>query len=230
MTEAQALFDEKVAPVSPEELKSPVLHSVLNDEKVKELTFGAKGVGSQGDGTVQMLARDEESQKKLVEYLVNVRHMTSYKLTLKPNTTVRRAVIPVAGFGTRLYPETRGVKKEFCPVVDQDGLLKPGILVLLEELDNIDIEEICLILNREEQAYYEEFFFKPLSDEHYEKLSESMKEYEKKIKRIASKLRFVYQEEQKGFGHAVYQAREFTKGEPVLLLLGDTIYKSNNGV
>lgn len=230
MTEAQALFDEKVAPVSPEELKSPVLHSVLNDDNIKELTYGAKGVGSQGDGTVQLLAKDEESQKKLVDYLENVRHMTSYKLTLKPNTTVRRAVIPVAGFGTRLYPETRGVKKEFCPVVDSDGLLKPGILVLLEELDNIDIEEICLILNREEKAYYEDFFFKPLSDEHYEKLSESMKAYEKKIKRIASKLSFVFQEEQKGFGHAVYQALEFTKSEPVLLLLGDTIYKSNNGI
>lgn len=230
MTEAQAIFDEKIAPVSPVELKSPVLHSVLQDENVIALSYGGKGVGSQGDGTVQLLAKDQESQQKLVEYLENVRHMTAYTLTLKPNLSVRKAIIPVAGFGTRLYPETRGVKKEFCPVIDSDGMLKPGILVLLEELDSIDIEEICLILNREEQSYYEDFFFKKLPDEHYEKLPEHMKKYEKKIQRIASKLKFVYQEEQKGFGHAVYQACDFAGGEPVLLLLGDTIYKSSNGV
>lgn len=230
MTEAQELFDEKVRPMCPDELEAPVLHSVLNDPHVKELTYGAKGVGSQGDGTVQFLAKDERTQQQLLAYLQERRGMTAYSLTLKPNRTVRKAVIPVAGFGTRLYPETRGVKKEFCPVIDKDGLVKPAILVLLEELDSIEIDEICLILNKEEQSYYEDFFFKPLSEEHYSKLSMQMKEYEKKIRKIAEKISFVYQEEQKGFGHAVYQAREFTDGEPVLLLLGDTIYQSNTTV
>lgn len=230
MTEAQSLFDDKVAPMCPEELIAPVLHSVLEDETVRSLTFGAKGVGSQGDGTVQFLAKDEESQRELISYLENIKGMTSYALTLKPHNAIRKAIIPVAGFGTRLYPETRGVKKEFCPVVDKDGLLKPGILVLLEELDDIEIEEICLILNREEQVYYEDFFFKPLPENHYNKLTESMKEYEKKIRRIASKLSFVYQEEQRGFGHAVYQAREFAGDDSVLLLLGDTIYESANSI
>lgn len=230
MIEAQKLFDEKVAPMCPQELTAPVLHSVLNDEKVKELTYGAKGVGSQGDGTVQFLAKDADTQQQLIDYLKNVRGMTAYSLTLKPNNAVRKAIIPVAGFGTRLYPTTRGVKKEFCPVVDHDGLVKPAILVLLEELDEIEIEQICLILNREEEQYYRDFFMKDLPEKHYEKLSKEMKEYEKKIRRIAGKLTFVFQDEQKGFGHAVYQAKEFTKGEPVMLLLGDTIYKSFSGV
>ena len=230
MIEAQKLFDEKVAPMCPQELTAPVLHSVLNDEKVKELTFGAKGVGSQGDGTVQFLAKDADTQQQLIEYLQNERGMTAYSLTLKPNNAVRKAIIPVAGFGTRLYPTTRGVKKEFCPVVDHDGLVKPAILVLLEELDEIEIEQICLILNREEEQYYRDFFMKDLPEKHYEKLSKEMKEYEKKIRRIASKLTFVFQDEQKGFGHAVYQAKEFTQNEPVMLLLGDTIYKSFSGV
>ena len=57
-----------------------------------------------------------------------------------------------------------------------------------------------------------------------------MKKYEEKIKRIAKKLKFVYQDEQRGFGHAVYQAKDFAQGEPVLLLLGDTIYQSNTNV
>lgn len=227
MTQAQVLFDEKVAPMCPEELAAPVLHRILEDSVVKSLTYGAKGVGSQGDGTVQFLARDEETQKKLADYLKNDKGMTTYTLTLKPNTTVRKAVIPVAGFGTRLYPETRGVKKEFCPVVDKDGLVKPVILVLLEELDQIEIEDICLIINKEEKAYYENFFLKPLPLEHYRKLPKDMKAYEDKIQRIGKKIRFVFQDEQKGFGHAVYQSRSFAAGEPVLLLLGDTIYHSN---
>lgn len=230
MTEAQQLFDTKLMPMCPSELTAPVLHSVLNDPKVKELTFGAKGVGSQGDGTVQLLARDEATQKILVDYLKNERGMTAYKLSLKPKSLIRKAVIPVAGFGTRLYPQTRGVKKEFCPVIDKDGLLKPAILVLLEELDNIGIEEICLIINEEEKSFYEDYFNKPLSEEHLSKLSKQMREYEGRISRIGQKIHFVVQSEQSGFGHAVYQSREFAAGEPVLLHLGDTIYQSNSEI
>lgn len=229
MIEAQKLFDEKVAPMCPKELTSPVLHATLADEEIVKLTYGGKGVGSQGDGTVQFLAKSEEDQKKLIDYLINVKNMTAYPLTLTPNRSVRKAIIPVAGFGTRLYPATRGIKKEFCPVVDKDGLVKPAILVLLEELDSIDIEKICLILNREEEAFYTDYFNNPISDNHYQKLPKAMQEYEKKISRIAKKLEFVYQDEQKGFGHAVYQARSFANQEPVLLLLGDTIYQSSNG-
>lgn len=228
MIEAQQIFDEKVAPMCPDELASPVLHSTLNDAKIKELTYGGKGVGSQGDGTVQFLAKSEEDQKALVDYLTNVKKMVAYPLTLKPNRSVKKAVIPVAGFGTRMYPATRGIKKEFCPVVDKDGLVKPAILVLLEELDQIEIEEICLILNREEESYYTDYFYTPISEEHYRKLPANMQEYEQKIRKIARKLKFVYQDEQKGFGHAVYQARQFAGDDSVLLLLGDTIYQSKS--
>lgn len=230
MTEAQKIFDEKVAPMCPSELKSPVLHATLEDEYIKSLTYGGKGVGSQGDGTVQFLAKSEENQNKLMDYLNNEKNMTAYSLTLTPNRSVKKAIIPVAGFGTRMYPATRGIKKEFCPVVDNDGLVKPAILVLLEELDRIEIEEICLILNREEEAYYNDYFYRSLPEHHFEKLPVAMQEYEKKIERIARKLKFVYQEEQKGFGHAVYQARQFADNEPVLLLLGDTIYQSNSEI
>ena len=88
-------------------------------------------------------------------------------------------------------------------MVDRDGLVKPAILILLEELDRIDISEICLIVNNDDKPYYEDFFMKPLEIEHYNKLPNNMKAYEEKIRRISKKLRFVVQEEQKGFGHAV---------------------------
>lgn len=230
MCEAQALFDEKVAPLCPQELTSPVLHETLRDEYIRNLTYGGKGVGSQGDGTVQFLAKDADTQRELLRYLEQDKGMHAYPLTLKPKSAVRKAIIPVAGFGTRLYPETRGIKKEFCPVVDRDGLVKPAILILLEELDAIEMEEICLVINSEERPVYEDYFFKTLSEEHYRKLPKQMQAYEDKIRRIAGKLTFQVQKEQLGFGHAVYQCKEYAAGEPVMLLLGDTIYQSNTGV
>lgn len=86
MIKAQELFDEKVAPMCPQELTSPVLHSVLRDENIKQYVYGSKGVGSQGDGTVQFLAKDTECQKLLMEYLEKERNMTAYPLTLQPDT------------------------------------------------------------------------------------------------------------------------------------------------
>ncbi len=230
MTEAQALFDDKVRPMSPVQLASPVLHDVLSDLTIKKLTYGAKGVGSQGDGAVQFLAKDSEKQGMLLDYLQNERGMTAFSLTLEPYKTIRKAVIPVAGFGTRLYPETRFIKKEFCPVVDRDGLVKPALLVLLEELDRIGIEEICLVISPEEETLYRDLFFRPLPDNHYAKLSPAMKQYEDRIRHLAEKLCFVYQMESKGFGHAVFQAKEFAGDDPVLMLLGDTIYESGTSM
>jgi len=227
MTEAQQIFDTKVAPMCPEELRAPVLHSVLNNTRVKDLTYGGKGVGSQGDGTVQFLAKDKKCQDDLIDFLSHSLGLSAYPLTLKPQKAIKKAIIPVAGFGTRLYPETRFTKKELCPVVDLDGLVKPILLVLLEQLDAIGIEEICLIISPEDEKMYKDLLLRPLSRKHYEKLPEKMKAYEDKMTKIMKKLSFVTQIEPKGFGHAVYQAASFAGKEPVLLLLGDTIYKSN---
>ncbi len=105
-------------------------------------------------------------------------------------------------------------------------MLKPAILVLLEELDSIGIEKICLVIGEEDRAAYQEFFEKELSEEHLFKLPEEMRQYEQRIMRIGKKLRYVVQQERKGFGHAVYQCRNFTNREPVLLLLGDMLYRS----
>jgi UTP-glucose-1-phosphate uridylyltransferase len=228
MTEAQQLFDEKIAPASPDELKAPKLHSVLNDETVKELTYGGKGVGSGGDGSVQFLAKNEAAQIQLKEYLNNI-GLTAYSFTIQPMHRVHKAIIPVAGFGTRLYPATRSVKKEFMPIVDSDGLTKPIILILLEQLYESGINEICLVVGDESDIdMYKKFFEQSLSEVHLQKLPVNMREYEHKILQIGKMLTFRIQKERKGFGHAVYQCRDFIGGEPVLLLLGDTIYRSAN--
>ncbi len=227
MTEAEKMFDEMVAPMSPA-LWSPKLHSVLQDPNIQPMVWGGKGVGSHGDGSVQFLARSEEDQQHLLDYL-NDRGMRAYKLTLKPVHTVRKAIIPVAGFGTRLYPATRALKKDFFPIPCPDGMVRPVILILLEELVKSGIEEICLVLgSEEERQQYADYFERPLPEEHMRKLNSEAQEMEARILAIGKRLHYVYQREKRGFGHAVYQAAQFAGNEPVLLLLGDTIYRSDS--
>ena len=216
MTEAEALFDEKVAPMSPA-LWSPILHGVLQDPNIQPLVWGGKGVGSHGDGSVQFLAKSEEAQTQLMNYL-NDHGMKAYKLTLKPVHTVRKAIIPVAGFGTRLYPATRALKKDFFPIPCPDGMVRPVILILLEELVQSGIEEICLVLgSEEERQQYADYFERPLVEEHLRKLNPEAQEYENHILDIGKRLHYVYQKEKRGVGN-----------EPVLLLLGDTLYRSDS--
>ena len=227
MTEAEDMFDKYIAPMSPA-LWAPKLHQVLQDPQIQQWVWGGKGVGSHGDGSVQFLARSAEDQQRVIDYL-NAQGMRAYPLTLRPVHTVRKAIIPVAGFGTRLYPATRSLKKDFFPIPCADGMVRPVILILLEELVKSGVEEICLVLgSEEERILYTEFFERPLSDEHLRKLNKEAQEYENRILDIGKRLHYVYQHEKRGFGHAVYQAAEFANNEPVLLLLGDTLYRSQS--
>ena len=227
MTEAEDMFEKYVTPMS-DALRAPKLHEVLKDPKIQPLVYGGKGVGSHGEGSVQFLAKDAEAQQQLIDYL-NKQGMKAYPLTLNPVHTVRKAIIPVAGFGTRLYPATRALKKDFFPIPCPDGMVRPVILILLEELVKSGVEEICLVLgSKEERQQYKDFFDRPLSEEHLRKLPAESQEYENEILAIGKRLRYVYQNEKRGFGHAVYQAAEFAAGDPVLLLLGDTLYRSNS--
>ena len=227
MTHAEEMFDQHIAPMSPA-LWAPKLHEVLHDPQIQPMVWGGKGVGSHGDGSVQFLARSEEDQQRLKDYL-NAQGMKAYTLTLHPVHTVRKAIIPVAGFGTRLYPATRSLKKDFFPIPCSDGMVRPVILILLEELVKSGVEEICLVLgSEEERIQYTEFFERPLSDEHLSKLNKEAQEYENRILDIGKRLHYVYQREKRGFGHAVFQAVEFANNEPVLLLLGDTLYRSQS--
>ena len=226
MTEAEELFNSHIMPMCPSELEAPKLRATLADPNIQPLVYGGKGVGSHGDGSVQFLARDPDCQQKLIDYL-KAKGMKAYPLTIKPVHTVRRAIIPVAGFGTRLYPATRALKKDFFPIPCPDGMVRPVILILIEELIQSGIEEICLVLGSEdERRLYADFFERPIDDDHMSKLSKEAQEYENHIVDIGKRLRYVYQREKRGFGHVVYQAAQFARNEPVLLMLGDTLYRS----
>jgi galactokinase len=67
MVEAQKVFDEFVQPACPEELTAPKLHQVLRYPKIKHLIWGGKGVGSQGDGSAQFVAKGEKEREELME-------------------------------------------------------------------------------------------------------------------------------------------------------------------
>jgi len=228
MTKAQMEFDEYLTPACPSQLTAPVLHKLLKHKSIEPLILGGKGVGSQGDGSAQFIVRDAKSQAKLIEIIERDFDMSCLGLVLGASRKIRKAVIPAAGFGTRLFPASKAIKKELFPIIDQDGRAKPVILVILEEALSAGIEEFCLIVQEEDRALFEEFFNTPPSVHNWNKLSREDQKYFQSIMDIGSKISYVTQKTQDGFGHAVYCARDWVGEEPFLLMLGDHLYASDN--
>jgi len=105
------------------------------------------------------------------------------------------AIIPAAGHGTRFLPVTRVVPKEMLPIGT-----KPALELIVDEAKGAGADEIILIISHGKELIREYFKADPM-------------------------IRFVYQDEQKGLGHAVLQAAPFVggSGDPVLILLGDAL-------
>jgi UTP-glucose-1-phosphate uridylyltransferase/mevalonate kinase len=230
MIESQKEFDTYASPVCPEELTAPVLHSVINHPSLQKYIYGAKGVGSQGDGTAQFLARSEEDQERIIDIIENELNLSCLGLTLSSGPKVRKALIPAAGFGTRMFPASKATKKELFPVIDQDGIAKPAILLIVEEAIQAGIEEVIIIVQPDDLDDFRKFFTTQISIENYNKLPIHFQDYSRRIIEIGQKIKFITQINQEGFGHAIYCAREAIGNEPFLLMLGDHIYRSNSEV
>jgi len=141
---------------------------------------------------------------------------------------VRKAVITAAGKGTRQYPASTAVQKEMFPMVDRDGLTKSVIQIIGEEAIDSGIEEICIITQPGEESLYRDYF-RRLDDDMVKSFRGkdwAILESEK-LGAFGERLHFAEQRSPEGFGHAVYQAREFVGDEPFLLLLGDHVYISD---
>ncbi len=227
MREAQQAFDRDAAPVCPDELRAPVLHRVLAHPSVQPHVWGGKGVGSQGDGAAQFVARSAADQKAAVEMLERELGVSCLTLTLGTGPSVRRALIPAAGFGTRLFPASKATKKELFPVVDRDGVAKPAILLIVEEALDAGVDEVVIVVQPDDLEDFEAFFATQISIENFNKLAPRSQQYARRILEIGRRVRFVAQRAQEGFGHAVYCAREALADEPFLLMLGDHLYRSN---
>ena len=140
-------------------------------------------------------------------------------------TRIRKAVITAAGRGTRQYPASSAVQKEMFPLVDKDGLTKPVIQIIGEEAIEAGVEEICIVTQPGEEALYRQYF-RRMNDETLRAFRG--KDWailaSEKLQAFGERLHFVSQDSPEGYGHAVYQSREFVGDEPFLLLLGDHIY------
>lgn len=142
---------------------------------------------------------------------------------------IRKAVITAAGRGARLYPAATPVQKSMLPIVDRDGFVKPAIQLIAEEALFSGAEELCIVCA-------------PGDEEQYIAQLRSLREnlliaYEgadwaklqaERIDDLLGRLSFRAQAEPLGYGHAVACARDFTAGEPFLLLLGDHLYLSKD--
>jgi len=134
---------------------------------------------------------------------------------------IRKAVLPVAGLGTRFLPATKVVPKELLPIVD-----KPVIQYLVEEAVQSGIEEIIFVITEEKELIREHFSPQP-------KLEKILKERGKTeaLKKILpiqkmAKFKYVYQDFPHGDGHAVLCAEKLVGNEPFLVLFGDDIVKN----
>jgi len=227
MSEAQNEFDKYLIPACPSQLTAPVLHRLLSYGPIQPFILGGKGVGSQGDGSAQLIVKDEECQERIIGIIEGELGMSCLKLVVRSGRKVRKAVIPAAGFGTRLFPASKAVKKELFPVIDKTGRAKPAILAIVEEALLSGIEEIGIVVQTADKPVFEAFFNDPPSIENFNKLSQEEQQYCSTLVELGHHITFITQDVQEGFGHAVYCARPWTNGEPFLLMLGDHLYASD---
>ncbi len=132
---------------------------------------------------------------------------------------IKKAILPVAGFGTRFLPATKSQPKEMLPVVD-----KPVIQYLVEEAVASGIEEIIFVTGRGKRAIEDHFDVAyELENTLVEKGKTAVLEEVQEIAKLA-KFTYVRQPYPLGDGHALLQAAHIARYEPVLVLFGDCIY------
>ena len=139
---------------------------------------------------------------------------------------VVKAVVPAAGLGTRHFPASHAVKKELFPVVGPDGIARALIHYHFLELVKAGIEEICVIVQAGEDRAIRAYLEGP-GDEYLARLAKhpALLDEARQMKQLAGRIRFAIQQSQEGYGHAVYQTRAFANGQPVLLCLGDHLFR-----
>ena len=138
--------------------------------------------------------------------------------------TIRKAVIPAAGFGTRLLPASKSQPKEMLPIVDT-----PTIQYVVEEAVAAGITDILMIIGKGKRAI-EEHFYRNFELELELEEKGKIEELEK-LKRISdlANVHFVWQKELNGLGDAISYARNHVGNEPFAVLLGDTLVRSDSG-
>src|SRR5262245_28725331 len=141
---------------------------------------------------------------------------------------VRRAVVPAAGLGTRLFPASHAVKKELFPVVGTDGIARALFHYHLLELEAAGIEQVCIIVQPGEDEIIRSYLRGP-GDDYIRRLAKypALQAEAARMRSYADRISFAAQTTQEGYGHAVFQSRSFVGGEPFLLCLGDHLFRGS---
>lgn len=135
---------------------------------------------------------------------------------------VRKAVIPVAGFGTRFLPATKAQPKEMLPLVD-----KPIIQYVVEDAVSAGIEDIILVTGWHKRNIEDHFDY-PYELE--KRLEEAGKQEQlEEIRRIAEMANFYYVRQKGPLGNAtpIWNARNFIENEPFIVLWGDDFIEAS---
>jgi UTP--glucose-1-phosphate uridylyltransferase len=135
-----------------------------------------------------------------------------------------KAIIPIAGLGTRLLPLSKVIPKAMLPVHN-----KPSVQWIVEELNDAGVNEIIFITSKGQDMVKEYFTEHNWYDEELKKREHhEHAEHLEKIRNLA-KFHFVEQTEQLGDGHAILQAKELIKdNEPAMVIFGDCLYQGDN--
>ena len=228
MVEAQEAFDKYAMPMCPSQLTSPNLHKVLAHAPLLPHIWGGKGVGSQGDGCAQLLCRTEEDVERVMRIVQDDLGMSCMPLQIGASRSVTQALIPAASFSQALFPASKCLPPALFPVLDADGLLKPAILILVEEALAAGLDRVVIVVSSAQKPEFELIFHKQPSIRDYNRLPPRLQQYADKIVELGQKVKLVVQEEQHGLGHAVLCAKSALLPEPFVLMLGDHLYRSSH--
>ena len=141
---------------------------------------------------------------------------------------IQKAIIPIAGYGTRLFPATKAVPKALFPIIDQDGIAKPIIQLIIEEALTAGVEEVCLVAQPHQVDPITDYFSGDVPAAIREKPELAIQA--DRLTEISKRLQFAIQADPQGFGHAIYCAKDFANNEPVMILLGDHLYIPDSDV
>ena len=133
------------------------------------------------------------------------------------NRPIKRAVIPAAGFGTRLLPATKSTPKEMLPIVD-----RPSIQYIVEEALESGIEDILIISGHAKRAIEDYFDSAPNLEMALEKSGKT--DLLKLVRDTADiRVHYIRQRSMRGLGDAILTAKAFMAEEPFAVLLGDDV-------
>ncbi len=150
--------------------------------------------------------------------------MTNPQAASRKPQSVRKAVIPAAGMGTRFLPATKSMPKEMLPILD-----KPVLQFVIEEAVASGIDDILIVTGRGKRAIENHFDFNPeleafLAAAGKHQLIEQVRDIGERVR-----IHYIRQKEQLGLGDAIRLGRDHVGDQPFAVLLGDTIIDPPDG-